>query len=456
MQPLLRDLAFGDQATPIAHRRPHRLHRIIDNRPALTLPGQVGQRGAVAIIGLEPTRPELRPRGRLNGGSTRAAFVATNSITQGEQVEPLWKPLLDAGLVINFAHRTFLWTSEARGKAAVHVVIIGFSDTSAAASRRVLIDYPTGREPVGNVSAAKTITPYLIDAEPVIVTSRRKPIGQVPEMAFGSMPNDNGNLLLTDDEAQLLCATDPVAAGFLRELISTNELLHGARRWCLWVPETTDPALIKQSTELTRRAKTVQAQRGNSNRSGTRKSAAFPLRFGEVRQPAQNYLCVPRHTAQTRDYVPMVFCSPSQIAHDSTMTITGADRFIFGVLSSDVFTTWLATVGGRIRADFRISAEVVYNNFPFPDVTPATRTRIADAAQGVLDARNQFPSSTLADLYDPTAMPGILASAHNKLDLLVRRQFKKGKHSLTTFMGRQEALMEAYVSALRAGQLPEN
>jgi hypothetical protein len=382
----------------------------------------------------------------IRGTSIRAALVSTNSICQGEQVELLWPRLLDAGLTINFAHRTFKWTSEARGQAAVHVIIIGFSDLPRATAMKMLYDHPKLDGGIVTTTHAKAINPYLVDAPVLVVSKRRSPLGQVPAMRFGSMPNDDGNLLLTGDQARELRAADPVAARFLRRLIGSHTWLHGVERWCLWVDDYANPALIRSSPELVRRAEKVREYREASERAATQALAAYPLRFGEVRQPTSRYLFVPRHTSQNRRYIPMEFFGPNDIAHDSTLTVERADDYLFGILSSDIFTTWLATVGGRIKSDFRLSAEFVYNTFPFPDSTSDQRDRVTAAARTVLAVRDNYPDATLADLYDPRAMPGDLTAAHSVLDQAVRRLFQP-RSALATELARQEELFGRYAHA---------
>lgn len=382
----------------------------------------------------------------------KAALVSTNSICQGEQVELLWPRLLSAGLTINFAHRTFTWTSEARGAAAVHVVIIGFSDSTASSAKKTIYDHPKLDGGTVAVISAKSINPYLVDGPVVVVSKRRQALGTVAGMRFGSMPNDDGKLLLSDEEAAELRRRDPVAASFLRRLIGSHTYLHGIPRWCLWIDEHSDPAVIRSSQELRSRADQVRAYREASDRANTRTLARYPLRFAEVRQPTSRYLFVPRHTSQHRRYVPMAFFGPEDIAHDSALTVEGADEYLFGILSSDMFTTWLATVGGRIKSDFRLSAEVVYNTFPFPDPAERQREQVSEAAKEVLRVRSLYPTATLADLYDPRAMPADLTTVHAGLDRAVRRLFQP-RAALATELARQEELLTRYAAAT-AGLLP--
>lgn len=382
----------------------------------------------------------------LRTTAIRAAFVSTNSICQGEQVELLWPRLFNAGLIINFAHRTFVWTSEARGRAAVHVVIIGFSDAQAATSTKMIYDHP--RLDGGTVTAkvARSINAYLVDGPLDVVAKRRTPLGHVLTMRFGNMPNDDGNLLLTDGEAADLRRRDPIAASFVRRLIDSRNTLHGVNRWCLWVNEHADPAVVRSSPELRERAERVRAYREASDRPNTRALAKYPLRFAEVRQPTSRYLFVPRHSSQHRRYIPMAFFEADAIAHDSTLTVEGADNYLFGVLSSEMFTTWLATVGGRIKSDFRLSAEMVYNTFPFPEVNADQQRQVADAAGKVLDVRSHYPTASLADLYDVRATPTALTAAHAELDRAVRRLFQP-RATLATELARQEELLARYAEA---------
>ncbi len=382
----------------------------------------------------------------LRNTPIRAAFVSTNSVCQGEQVELLWPRLFGNGFTINFAHRTFAWASEARGSAAVHVVIIGFSDTAAAASTKIIYDHPKLDGATVTAKLAKSINAYLVDGPLDVVSKRRTPLGDVPIMRFGNMPNDDGNLLLTDEQAADLRHRDPVAAKFLRHLIGSHNTLHGIERWCLWIDEHAEPALIRSSPELRKRAEKIRAYREASDRRNTRALAIYPLRFAEVRQPTSRYLFVPRHSSQHRRYVPMAFYEAEDIAHDSTLTVEAADDYLFGTLSSEMFTTWLATVGGRIKSDFRLSAEIVYNTFPFPEVTPDQRERVANAAREVLKVRSGYPSATLADLYDPRAMPGDLTAVHADLDRAVRRLFQP-RAALATELARQEELLARYAAA---------
>ena len=386
----------------------------------------------------------------IDGTNARVAFVSTNSITQGEQVPLLWPRLLEHGFTIGFAHRTFEWKSEARGRAHVHCVIIGFC-SGAWPGVRTLFDYEDVRaDPVPR--RVDEINGYLVDFEPIYVTSRRDPIGHVPTARFGSMPNDGGALLLDNDEATDFRERDPVAAArFLREIISAREWLHGEHRWCLWLVDASAQD-VRSSRVIRERVESVRAHRQASSRAPTRRLAESPQLFGEIRQPEADYLCIPRHAGESRRIMPMAFFSAEMIASDSTITIAGADTYLFGVLQSAMFIAWIKTVGGRIKNDPRFSIEDGYNTFPFPDPDAARRTTVTDAAQSVLNVRASLAGRSLADMYDPLAMPPALVQAHDELDRAVDRMFAPRRH----FAGesqRVRVLFERYMTLDRSGQL---
>ncbi len=384
----------------------------------------------------------------VGDGQTRVALVATNSITQGEQVPALWPRLLDRGMRIDFAHRTFVWTSEAPGVAAVYVVIIGFSKDGRRPVK-VLFDYdrPDG-EPHERV--VKRINPYLVDGPTVIVGPRPKPLRSVPAMRFGSMPNDGGNLILSTEERDQVEATDAIASRYVRRLLGARDLMSGGERWCLWLRDVS-PADLRNSAFLRARVTAVRDYRLRSTRAQTKELAKTPALFGEIRQPTARYLSVPRHGSQNRRYAPMAFAEADVIAHDSTMTIEGADEYLFGILHSAMFMAWLRGIAGRIKGDPRISAELVYNNFPWPDnPSPAARERVKAAALEVLAARDQYSGLSLDALYDPIAMPPELMAAHAMLDRRVDALYGRGRFDEP----KRLALLLAKYSAL-VGQLPD-
>jgi type I restriction-modification system DNA methylase subunit len=348
----------------------------------------------------------------MEGHATRTAFVATNSITTGEQPAVLWAKLRKHKCEIDFAHRTFPWSSEAPGAAAVHVVIIGFSPGSKVP--KVLFSYPdsTGSPVAQTVSE---INPYLVDAPWVIVGSRSDPLCPgAPPMRFGSMPHDGGHLLLTDEEAAALRNSDPETAPYIHRLIGADELINNTKRFCLWLVDAPVTA-YRQSAFIKDRCEKVREVRLKSPDPAAVKAATTPGLFKARRQPQSTYIAIPRVSSEKRDYVPMARFSPDVIATDAVLTIGNDSLYAFGVVQSKSFMVWMAAVSGRLKSDYRISAEITYNNFPWPD-EPANKTQIETAAQAVIDARNNHPGASLADLYDPLAMPHDLIDAHQKLD----------------------------------------
>jgi hypothetical protein len=344
-------------------------------------------------------------------------FVSTNSISQGEQVGILWNELFKRfHLKIHFAHRTFTWASEARGKAHVHVVIIGFGEFDR--DNKHIYDYDADTEQV-HVSPARNISPYLIEGSDVVVLSRSKPLSLVPEIAFGSMPNDGGHLLLTESERNELLKNEPGAKKFIRPFLGSVEFINGTQRWCLWLKDAA-PAEIRALSEVMKRVEAVKKHRLESKRDTTQELATAPALFGEIRQPSGKYLAIPKTSSERRVYIPAAFLDSRVIASTELFTMSNAALFHFGVLSSRMQMAWVKQVCGRLKSDFRYSASLVYNNYPWPDAPSAKqRGAVEAAAQAVLDARKSFPDATLADLYDPLTMPPELVKAHTELDRAV-------------------------------------
>ena len=344
----------------------------------------------------------------------KVAFVSTNSITQGQQAPVLGAEFAKHGVEIDFAHQTFAWSSEAPGQAAVHCVIVGFSQRGAD-KKKTLFRYPNIKgEPLAG--SATNINIYLNDAPDVFVTNRSTPLqGGTQPMLKGSQPTDGGHLSdISTEEAEQIRNTDPIASKFLRKLIGAQELINGDERYCLWLVDA-EPGDIRSSAELVRRLGEVKAMRSASKKQKTKDDAATPHLFQENRQPRTPYLAVPRVSSETRRYVPMALIEPEVIANDALLTVTDASLYTFAILHSSVFMAWNSAVSGRLESRFRISAEITYNNFPWPE-EPANKTQIEACAQAVIDTRNNHPGATLADLYDPLAMPRDLVEAHQKLD----------------------------------------
>lgn len=352
----------------------------------------------------------------IQGTASRVAFVSTNSITQGEQVGALWQWLLAQGVKIHFAHRTFRWSNDARGKAAVFCVIIGFGLQEAKTKR--LYEYLTpDADPME--ALVHNISPYLVATDNTIIFSRKKPICSVPEIGYGSMANDGGFLILDQQQRDDLLAKEPQAEKYIRPFLGSREFINSEKRWCLWLVNAS-PAELRKMPEIMHRVKGVRQYRLESKREATRKLAQTPYLFGEIRQPDSHYLLIPGVSSETRRYIPIGFMGKETIASDLARTLPDATPYHFGVLTSTMHMAWTRQVCGRLKGDYRYSNNIVYNNFPWPEnPTPAHKQRVEAAAQTVLDARAQFPASTLADLYDPNTMPKALFDAHRKLDLAV-------------------------------------
>ena len=357
----------------------------------------------------------------IQGSPIRVGFVSTNSISQGEQVKILWETLLSKyKVIILFAHRTFAWDSEARGKARVHVVIVGFGLEDIPLKQ--ITDYNQDtHNPI--VYTAKNITPYLIEGTAVPLGNRSEPISDVPEIKFGSMPNDNGFFLFTDEGKADFLASEPQAAPLFRAFLSAHEYLHGENRWCLWL-QNADPNLIHRCPKVMERIKSVCEYRGASPREATRKLAATPGLFGEIRAPKSRYVLLPCHSSETRSYIPFSYFEPTSIPNNSCLFLEDAEIYHFGVLSSGMHMAWVKQVCGRLESRYRYSNKLVYNNFPWPNANDDKKNAVAMAAQSVLDARAKFSASTLAVLYAPSSMPPELAKAHSVLDRAVEKCYR--------------------------------
>lgn len=387
--------------------------------------------------------------------SIRCAFVSTNSIIQGEQVGVLWSWMLAQGVKIHFGHRTFQWNSEARGKAAVHCVIIGFGLTDVA--EKYLFEYADIR---GEAQALKVgnINPYLVNAPDVVLANRNKPLCNAPAIGIGNKPIDGGHYLFSDDEKQQFLALEPQAEAYFRRWLGADEFLNGYQRWCLWLGDC-PPNVLKQMPLALKRVEAVQQVRLASKSAPTRKLGQTPTRFHVENMPVSEYLLVPRHSSESRAYLPIGFIDPSTLSGDANLVIGDGTIYVFGVMQSLMHNSWMRIVCGRIKSDYRYSAGIVYNNFPWPDLAvppadaPATaeslraaklRSAIETAAEAVLAARAQFPEATLADLYDPLSMPPALLKAHQALDKAVDAAY--GKTRFSSEAERVAFLFDLYLS----------
>jgi hypothetical protein len=369
----------------------------------------------------------------------KVAFVSTNSISQGEQVGVLWSYLLEKGVKIHFAHRTFKWNNEASGNAKVHVVIIGFALFDA--KQKSLFDYQTPKAEAHKI-ACKNISPYLIDSADLVVTSRTKPLSDVQEIVFGNMANDGGHLILSDEEKNQLLLLEPNTKKFLKKFVGSVEFINNKTRWCLWLKDAL-PSELRLMPEVMKRIELVKEHRLESNREATNKLADYPYLFGEIRQPMGNYLLIPRVSSVSRYYVPIGFLTSDVIANDRVTILPDATLYHFGILTSSMHNSWMRQVCGRLKSDYNYSNNLVYNNFPFPkEPTGKQRERVEHTAQGILDARLNFPGATLADLYDPLTMPKELLDAHRANDEAVDACY--GKQRFKNELERLEFLFDLY------------
>ena len=343
----------------------------------------------------------------------RTAFVSTNSITQGEQVAGVWKPLFERfGIHIDFAHRTFIWDSEADQKAHVHCVIVGFSKTGNNA-KIIFAD--------NTVIAAENISPYLIDAPDVFIESRKNPLCSVPDMTTGNRPADGGNLIIENEEYDEFIQKEPLAKSFIKRLVGSAEFINNKKRYCLWLAGVS-PADLKKMPLVIKRIEACRADRLSSPDKGRQKLANTPALFRETQNP-DSFIIIPATSSERRRYVPMGFLDGNTIPTNAVIIIPAAELYHFGVLVSNVHMAWMRAVCGRLKSDYRYSKDIVYNNFPWPDPTPEQRQKIEQTAQGILDTRALYPDSSLADLYDPLTMPPELYKAHQRNDAAVMQAY---------------------------------
>lgn len=351
----------------------------------------------------------------IRGTACRVAFVSTNSITQGEQVAPLWEELFTGyGIHIDFAYRTFRWDSEASLTAHVHCIIVGFSIAPSKNSKKIYIG--------DRVQEVENINPYLIDAPNIFVCSRSKPLCNVPPMYLGNKPSDGGNLILSEAERIEILSREPELEKFIHPYIGAVEFINRKVRYCFWL-KSASPSDIRKSPELLRRLNAVREMRQNSTAAPTRDKANTPHLFFFISQPTTNYLLVPSTSSENRRYVPIGFLDPSIIASNAATIIPNATLYHFSVLTSNVHMAWMRTVCGRLKSDYRYSNAIVYNNFPWPTPTEEQKAKIEETAQAILDARALYPDSSLADLYDETTMPPELRKAHQQNDKAVMRAY---------------------------------
>ncbi|MCY1703732.1 DNA methyltransferase [Deinococcus sp. SL84] len=374
------------------------------------------------------------------------ALVSTNSVTQGEQVAPLWGNVLEGyGQTITAAHKTFKWSNDAPGQAAVHCVIVQFQPTAKlTSSQRRLFTYSSPTAAPLEVQA-NNLTPYLTDGPSVVVRKAQQPLrAGVPPIHFGNMPLDGGNLLLTEQEKAELLEAEPAAAKFIKPLLDAQDFLNGATRYCLWLVDA-QPAELAKLPKVRERIEKTKQWRLASTREQTRKKAQTPALFGENRHPEGNYLVIPGFSSERREYVPIGYLNSETIVNNKLYMVPDADLYTFGIMQSRLHMDWMRLVGGRLKSDYSYTKDIVYNTFPWPDrsaLKPKQVQAVEEAAQALLEARAGHMASTLAQMYDPNLMPADLRKAHNQLDRAVEALYGLGAGS--TEAQRLSRLLELY------------
>ena len=358
----------------------------------------------------------------ISGTAAECAFVSTNSITQGEQVATLWEALFSRGIKINFAHRTFRWSSEARGKAQVHCVIIGFSTKDCERRQKKLFDHPDGDSEIETITLCENISPYLISGPDLVMPSRTSQPEGLPQMKKGSQPTDGGYLILDNDEKEALITEDPESRRWIKKYIGGEEMISGKNRWCLWLKDA-EPDILRKSPKVLERIEGVRNSRLKSPTKSVREFAKRPTLFTQDRQPNSDYLAIPEVSSENRRFIPIGFLDADVIASNKLQIIPDATLFLFGVLTSTMHMAWMRTVAGRLKSDYSY-APAVYNNYPWPSPDENQIKAVESAAKEVLNARKSHPSSSLGDLYDPDAMPPDLSKAHLVLDKAVDRCYR--------------------------------
>lgn len=373
----------------------------------------------------------------IQNSKTQCALVSTNSICQGEQVSSVLKTLFEKfNIHIDFAYKTFKWNNEAdsRDQAAVHVVIVGFSRFDSGRQKKIFEG--------DNFQVVSQISPYLTEGHPVFIENRNDPISKVPRMIFGNMPRDGGHFIMSAEEREEVLLKEPEIAQFIKPYIGAAEFINNKVRYCLWLTEISPNELRKSQFIMNRIAK-VRDFRQASKASSTRDFAKTPTVFAQLAQPDTDYLLVPSVSSENRRYIPIGFMPKDVISSNANLLVPNATLYEFGVLTSNVHMAWMRTVAGRLEMRYRYSAKIVYNNFPWPTVTPEQRAEIERTAQGILDARAQFAGSSLADLYDELTMPSALRKAHQANDRAVMKAYGMNI-STTTESSCVEALFAMY------------
>ena len=369
----------------------------------------------------------------IRGANAQFAFVSTNSISQGSQVSLLWPELFRENVEIHFAYQSFKWTNSAKGNAGVTCVIVGMRNVDSSQSKHLFKG--------GFAQHTDTINGYLLNAPSIFIQERREPISRIPAMRFGSMPNDGGHLLLSKHEYEEARKRCPEILPFVRKAMGGQEFLKGIERYALWIDESEKERAL-EIPFISDRVQSVKAYREKSDREATRKLAAAPHRFGEVRHEETDSIIIPRHSSEKREYIPFGYLTNQEIILDSALSLYRAEPWIFGVISSRMHMTWVRAVAGRLKTDYRYSSALCYNTFPIPTLTTKQKEEITRHVYDILEEREKHSEKTMAQLYDPDKMPQGLKEAHHSLDAAVERIYRS--RPFTSDEERLEYLFDLY------------
>jgi hypothetical protein len=377
----------------------------------------------------------------IDGRNAQLAFVSTNSVCQGLLVSLTWPRILNENIEIGFAYQSFKWTNNAKGNAGVTVIILGLRNKSSKAKYLF----------IGNFRKdAKNINGYLLDNNNIYIDSLNKPLSKLPEMNFGNMPADGGHLLFTEEEKNQFLLNEPNAAKWIKELISAHEFLNGKKRFCLWLENISNQELEKLPNTK-QRVDLVYKERIKSSRPQLAKN---PHLFAQITQPPNtDFIVIPRHSSEEREYIPMGYFSSDYKASDSTMVVGSSQPWLFGIIHSKMHMVWLNAVGGKLKTDYRYSAKLCYNTFPFPDITLKQKENLNLYVFAILDERAKHPEKTMAQLYDPDKMPKGLKQVHEELDRAVEQCYRL--QPFTSDTERLEYLFKMYEEMTKSGTLFE-
>ncbi|MDK0967520.1 N-6 DNA methylase [Clostridium perfringens] len=345
----------------------------------------------------------------------KCAFVSTNSICQGEQVSLLWPHIFKLGICIDFAYKSFKWTNNAKANAGVTCIIVGLANNNDS-KEKVIYDKNIRK-------IVKNINPYLIPGKNICIKSLENPMSKFPEINFGNMPNDNGNLILSDLEKEEIIKDYPYVEKYIYKLVGAQEFIKGNSRWCIWLNGLSKEEAL-EITPFKERILKVESYREKSSRKATQKLAETPHLFGEIRQKNISYLIVPSTSSERREYIPIGFLEKNNIVLNSAQAIFTEDIWIFGVITSAMHMLWVKTVGGRLKTDYRYSKKICYNTFPFPTISIRRKNIIEECVYKILEVREKYSEKKMADLYDPDKMPSDLREAHRILDLEIDKCYR--------------------------------